>query len=504
MNAQVEGVPRTTPELLADWARRTPDAQALVQGQTVLTYAELARQSDQVAAELKDQGVLAGDRVVLVGSNSIEWVVAYLATLRLGAIICPANNRLNVSQFVEQCELLDASVVIFDRDHAELAVSAGRRFIALDELVRIEESNAAVEAPWPNAGADALISFTSGTTGTPKGAVISQQALVGAPNAIAERIGIRDTDSTLVLVPLFHNTGFIDQLGVMLVSGGATHVLPKYRTADALDELRARPVTYLTAVPSILRLLMVHADADVAYARARIVLFGGSPMPAAWSDELLRRWPQLELVHGYGLTEFTSGCTTLPPHLIAAKGESVGLPLPGVELKVAEEDGSLLGPDEIGEVWVKGPTLMSRYWNQPALTAAKIVGGWLRTGDLGRCDNDGLLWLTGRIDDVINRGGEKVLPAYVESKVSALPEVAEASVFGVPDPVLQQRVGVAVTLRSGLSLDPESARRTLAKTLPDYAVPEHWIVLDDLPRTGSGKADRRAIAADYLKEIAHA
>jgi long-chain acyl-CoA synthetase len=496
---------RTTPELLAAWAEETPDAVALVHGPTALTYRQLAQLAGRAAVELLGRGVGPGDRVVLIGHNSIEWVVAYLATLRLGAIVCPANNRLNETQFVQQCDLIDSRLVLVDADHADLALASGRAAVALRELARPGEgSDGVIEAPLPDPDADALISFTSGTTGTPKGAVISHAALTLAPAAIAERVRLDRTDSTLVLVPLFHNTGFIDQLGVMLVTGGATHLLRKYRTADAVEELRARPVTYLTAVPSILRLLMLDDAADVVYGPARTVLFGGSPMPASWSAELLDRWPQLELVHGYGLTEFTSGCTTLSPDLIASVGESVGVPLPRVELQICGDDGSPVDPGRVGEVWVKGPTRMSRYWKQPELTAAKLAGEWLRTGDLGYVDARGLLWLTGRIDDVINRGGEKVLPAHVESRVCALPEVAEAVVFGVPDPVLQCRVGVAVLLRAGRDLDTEAARTRLAGALPDYAVPEYWVVLDQIPRTGSGKADRRAVTRAFMKENAHA
>ncbi|GEE04105.1 hypothetical protein nbrc107696_45510 [Gordonia spumicola] len=153
-------------------------------------------------------------------------------------------------------------------------------------------------------------------------------------------------------------------------------------------------------------------------------------------------------------------------------------------------------------MWVAGPTRMSRYWGQPGLTSSKISGRWLRTGDLGRLDEDGLLWLTGRVDDVINRGGEKVLPAHVESKVAELPAIAEATVFAIPDTMLQQRVGVAVILRPDTALDVDAARRLLADTLPDYAVPEHWRVYDELPRTASGKADRRAVARDYQEQDA--
>jgi acyl-CoA synthetase (AMP-forming)/AMP-acid ligase II len=220
-------------------------------------------------------------------------------------------------------------------------------------------------------------------------------------------------------------------------------------------------------------------------------------MPAAWSEELLTRWPHLQLVHGYGLSEFTSVCTFLPAELIRDYGESVGRPAPGVDLKVALPDGDAAAVDEVGEVWVKGPTRMSRYWKSPELTATTLSGAWLRTGDLGYLDPDGLLWLSGRVDDVVNRGGEKVNPSHVESRVAELPEIAQASVFGFPDPILQRRIAVAVQLRPGASLDVDRARQHLSRVLPDYAVPEEWVVYDELPRTASGKTDRRAITRNF-------
>ncbi|MFJ9744096.1 class I adenylate-forming enzyme family protein, partial [Streptomyces sp. NPDC101166] len=338
---------------------------------------------ERVAARLVQLGVGPGDRVVIVGHNSVGWVLTYLAGLRIGAVVSPANNRIDLDQFRRQCELLDARIVAHDADHEHLASASGRPAHLLDDLAASGGPGLSSEHPWPHPHDDAVVSFTSGTTGAPKGAVLSHEAIVIAAQMISDCVELGPGDSTLVLVPLFHNTGFNDQLGALLVAGGSTHLLPRFRTAAALAELRERPVTYLTAVPSILRLLMVAEDSDAAYERARAVLFAGSPMPAAWSEELLDRWPHLTLLHGYGMTEFTAACTALPPELIGAKGESVGLPLPGVRIQVTRDDETPAAEGEIGEVWVEGRTRMTRYWKQPELTAAKIRGKWLRTGDLG-------------------------------------------------------------------------------------------------------------------------
>jgi long-chain acyl-CoA synthetase len=494
---------QTLPSVLRGWAARTPDRVALRHGAERLTYAELDASVDRVAGTLARLGVGQGDRVVLVGLNSVAWVTTYLASLRLGVVVAPANNRLNPAQLRDQCELLEARAVLHDTAHAELAGDSarpGRDVIELGDLIRRSRQTGflpGIAYPDVVPGDVGLISFTSGTTGVPKGAVISHEALYQGARTVAEFHRSTPDDSTLVLVPAFHNTGFNDQLGHMLVAGGSTHLLAKYRTADAIAELRQRPVTFLAAVPSILRLLMMADEAEDIYGSASKVFFGGSPMPAAWIDELLARWPQLRLTHAYGLSEFTSICSFLPPELVSAKGESVGRPAPGVQLKVVDDQGRERDRGEPGEVWVAGRTRMLGYWRQPELTEQKLRGPWLCTGDLGYIDEDGLLWLTGRVDDVINRGGEKVLPSLVESCIAELPDVGQVVVFGIEDPILQQRVVAAVEPRPGTGFNERAARDHLVTRLPDYAVPERWAVYRKLPLTATGKVDRGEVARQF-------
>lgn len=485
------------PGALRHWADVQPHAVALVDSEESLTYQDLSARVEGGVAALRCLGVNAGDRVVVVGHNSVAWVIAYLSVLRAGAVVAPANNRLNPTQFAEQVELLDARLVLHDEDHADLAQEAHGPHRSVHALSEVATAPSIHDAPAPApdlAGHDrpALISFTSGTTGLPKGAVLSASALFAGSEVFADYLDSTPSDSTLVLVPLFHNTGFVDQLGHMLVCGGRTNLLRKYRTADAIAELTRQPVTFVTAVPSIIRLLMVADGSDEALSRARTVLFGGSPMPAAWSKELIDRWPGLRLVHGYGLTEFVSACTMLPPELMLTHGESVGFAVQHVEVRIVDEHDNPCPIGQAGEIWVSGPTRMREYWRNPELTSAKLRGPWLRTGDLGYQDERGLLWLTGRTDDVINRGGEKVLPAFVESCLAEIPAIAQAAVFGVEDPILQNRIAAAIELRPRATFDEEEARKVLARRLPDYAIPEQWFVLDALPRTASGKVDRRA------------
>lgn len=486
----------TLSQALQHWADTTPLALAVTAGQVELTYAQLSARVAGCMAWLHAKGVRPGDRVVIVGHNEPAWIVHFLAVLGLGAIIAPANNRLNPSQFADQVDLLEATLVLADADHRDIVADVPARCVH-----RLSDDNTAphdrIDVGSPDPDAPALISFTSGTTGKPKGATLSQRALAEASWAFVNVLRTTGDDSTLVVVPMFHNTGFVDQFGHMLLLGGRTDLLRKFRTADAIAALTARPVTYLAAVPSIHRLLMLAEGAGPALAPVRVLLYGGSPMPRAWIDELLSTWPHMQLFHGYGMTEYGSAVSFLTPAHAETRGESVGFVVPGTTVRiVGQDDGRDVATGQIGELWVTGPTLMQGYWRQPELTAAKICDGWLRTGDLARVD-DGFHYIEGRVDDVINRGGEKVLPAHIEGLIAAMDSVGISCVFGVEDPVLQHRIWAAVELRPGHLFDETGAREQLRAHLPDYAVPERIWVLDPLPRTASGKVDRRAVAAHF-------
>lgn len=479
---------------LRHWASVTPRNLALTAGPDELTYAQLSEKVSRCMAWLAEQGVRPGDRVVIVGHNTIAWVVHYLAVLSLGAVIAPANNRLNPTQFADQVDLLEAVLVLADDAHAEIAshVSAER----VRRLSDDNQSTADAALPDPDPGFPALVSFTSGTTGKPKGATLTQEALAEASWAFVRVLGTHQGDSTLVVVPMFHNTGFVDQFGHMLLLGARTDLLYKFSTKEAVAALSVRPVTYLAAVPSIIRLIMLAEGADRAFASIRVLLYGGSPMPATWIDELLAKWPDLRPFHGYGMTEYGSAVSFLTPEYAREYGESVGFSVPGTTIRIVGEDGVDVAPGKVGELWVQGPTMMQGYWRQPELTASKIHEGWLRTGDLAKFD-DGLYYIEGRVDDVINRGGEKVLPAHVEGLLARLDAVGQSCVFAVPDPILQNRVWAAVEERPGTAFDEVVAREALQSLLPDYAVPERIEVLNPLPRTASGKIDRRAVAAHF-------
>lgn len=488
-------------DALRHWSKVAPERIALSESGRVLDYRNLAARAEMRAGWLVERGVVAGDRVIIAGFNTIEWILAYLATLRVGAIAVPANNRLSTPQMSDLVKLLEARVALADEQHRAMFDPS---LLVPDDLDTGVLRGTAELPPLPHPDAAALLSFTSGTTGQPKGALLTQRALLAASATFHRYFATGSGDSTLVIAPMFHNTGFIDQFGHLLIAGGRTDLLREFHRKEALAAFRATPASFVTAVPSVLRMLMLEEGADDVFGPARIVLFGGSPMPATWSKEMLQRWPHLQLVHGYGLTEFGSACSFLPPERVRSHGESIGYAAPGVELRVVNDDGRDVPRGVTGEVWVAGATRMSEYWRRPDATAEKLSGKWLRTGDLGHFDDEGLLFLDGRRDDVINRGGEKILPSYLESVLCERPDVGTCVVIGIPDAVLQEVPAAAIEERPGHRFDGKAARTLMSARLPAYAIPHHFLTFDRLPRIASGKVDRRAVRAAVIARLREA
>jgi len=495
--------PRTLPDALRSWARARPGAPALAQGGVELDYQELDRIVTEAGRLLAGAGVSAGDRVVIAGPNSVDWVVAFLACLRVGAIAVPLNVRLAPIEIRRQLEVCEPRVILAAEPQVpalERAARPGTRLLLLERDAEGRRSfwrlaAARVAVPPPGANAPALISFTSGSTGPPRGALIPHRALVRSASAFVPRLETTSADRTLTLVPLFHNTGFVDQLAQMLLVGGSVDVLPEFHAEAAIDALGRRPASYLIAVPSILRLLMLHERADEAFRGCRVAVYGGAPMPAAWIRELAERWPALRLFNCYGLTEFTSVSHLLDPEQALERSDSVGRPVEGVRQQVVTPAGAPVSPGEVGEIWLAGPTRMDGYWRADEATREALRGPWLRTGDLGTVD-EGFLTVLGRSAEVVNRGGEKIYVTAVEAAIGELGTVAEAAVVGAPHPILQERVVAFVAPRGGAEFDEEAARSHLAERVPDYAVPETFVVVDELPKSGAGKVDRSRLRAE--------
>ncbi len=424
----------------------------------------------RVAGGLRAQGIGRGDRVGLRLANGIDWVLAFFAIQMLGAVVVPVNTR-----FTEE----EVAYVLEDS-------GASYTFAPGAELPDGDP------APAAELGPDdlAAIFYTSGTTGFPKGAMTSHgNFLTNSENALrcnpidrAEGPEI----STLVSVPLFHVTGCNSQLIPLLELGGRIEILSGPLDFEGFfTAVGEHGVNQIVSVPAIYHALLNHprfAELDVS--RVRWISYGGAPIAESLVEQIKAAFPSARVGNGFGLTETSSLSTFLPHEEAAAHADSVGFAMPVVDLAIDE-------PDEqtgVGELLVRGPNVVQGYWNKPAETAETFVEGWLHTGDLGRVDEDGLLYIVDRKKDMINRGGENVYSIEVENVLAGAPGVGEAAVVAVPDEMMGEKVGAVIVPSPAGEADVEAIIAHCRSHLADFKVPQYIAIRDDaLPRNPGGK-----------------
>jgi long-chain acyl-CoA synthetase len=481
-----------------------PDADAVVCDGARWSYAETGAEAERIAAGLAALGLGAGDRVVLLLGNRPEFLFVLLAVQRLGAIAVPVGvreQRPGVAYVARQC---GAKAIVFDDELAEripegddartlqLSIAAS----ALSRLAAAEDGERAA-LPIPAETDVAVLLYTSGTTGQPKGAMLSHLAIAHSALHYEACMRLTAADRSALAVPASHVTGLVATIAAMWRVGGAVIVVPEFK-ADAFVELLARErVSHTLMVPAMYRLcLMSDAFARADLGAWRVGGYGGAPMPVATIDEIAARLPRLVLQNCYGATETTSPATMMPAGLTREHADSVGVALPAAEIRVMDDGGRELPPGEVGELWIAGPKVVPGYRANAEATAASFTAGFWRSGDLGSVDADGFVRIVDRKKDMLNRGGYKVYSVKVENVLMSWPGVVEAAVIGVPCPVLGERVH-AVLHAPGLGdADAEALRRHCAERLADYEVPERfiWSTLP-LPRNANGKVLKRLLRA---------
>jgi acyl-CoA synthetase (AMP-forming)/AMP-acid ligase II len=457
--------------MLAASVQRDPDATAVLEvGGPSLTYGELWHRSARVAGGLRDAGVGRGDRVGLRMANGVDWVLAFFGTQLLGGVVVPVNTR-----FAEQ----EVAYVLEDS-------GASYTFAPGAPLPDGEPAEAAELGPDDLAA----IFYTSGTTGFPKGAMTShgnfltnsESALRCNPIDRAEGPEI----STLVSVPLFHVTGCNSQLIPLLELGGRVEILSGPLDFEGFfTAVGEHGVNQLVSVPAIYHAVLNHprfAELDVS--RVRWISYGGAPIAESLVEQIKAAFPSARVGNGFGLTETSSLSTFLPHEEAAEHADSVGFAMPVVDLAIDEPDPQT----GVGELLVRGPNVVRGYWNKPGETAETFVDGWLHTGDLGRVDEDGLLYIVDRKKDMINRGGENVYSIEVENVLAAAPGVGEAAVVAVPDEMMGEKVGAVIVPSPGSAPDIEAIIAYCRSHLADFKVPQYIAIREEaLPRNPGGK-----------------
>jgi O-succinylbenzoic acid--CoA ligase len=491
--------PRSLYGLLEAAVVRDPDALALVDGDARLTYRELAGQVERLAAGMAARGVAPWDRVALLLGNRPAFVVALFAAARLGAIAVPLSGReqtpglrymlenCGAKLLVHEADLADRVPAGWSRERAALGKASGDADIS----TLLDERAAAAPPYRPDEEDVAVILYTSGTTGRPKGAMLTHLNIAHSVMHYATCMGLGPGDRSMLAAPASHVTGLVATILAMVHVGGATVLLPAFKARRFLELAAAARITHAVMVPAMYQLCLLEADFGAFDLSAwRIGAYGGAPMPEATIARLAETLPNLRLMNAYGATETTSPTTLMPFGQTARHPDSVGQAVPCAEVRIMDEAGREVPTGEAGEIWIKGPMVVPGYFANDTATREAFVAGFWRSGDIGAIDQAGYLRILDRLKDMINRAGYKVFSAEVENLLSQHPQIVEAAVVARPDPVLGEKVHAFVTAR-GEGLGEDDVRAFCQARLADYKVPEFVTIgTAPLPRNANGKLQK--------------
>jgi acyl-CoA synthetase (AMP-forming)/AMP-acid ligase II len=491
--------PGNTYDLLREAVARNPNGEAVVCGRERLTYSDLEAVVARCAAGLWAAGIGKGDRVAMLLGNGIRFPVVLFAALRLGAIAVPLSVREQAPGIAYMLTHSGARLLVYD------AGLAGR-LPAPDETPHLAH-RIAVDAPYADlpllasaAAASptnveeedtAIILYTSGTTGRPKGAMLTHLGICHSAMHYECCMGLTSSDRAVVAVPMSHVTGVIALIAAMVRAAAALVVMPAFKAAEFLELAAHERMTHALMVPAMYNLCLLDPAFDATRHSAwRVGGYGGAPMAPATIARFAEKLPNLNLMNAYGSTETTSPVTLMPPSETASRSHSVGCALPCADVLVMDDAGREVGNGEAGELWLGGPMVVPGYWDDPAATAENFVAGYWRSGDIGSKDGDGYVRVFDRKKDMINRGGYKIYSVEVENALMSFAGVVEAAVVAEPCPVLGERVHAFVVTHTGVQT--ADLKRHCASLLADYKVPEAFTLSDaPLPRNANGKLLKR-------------
>lgn len=488
----------------------TPDKIATICGDRVRTWQELGTRVARLADSLRRLGVERGDRIAILAMNSDRYFEACFAVWWVDAVILPMNTRWSVTEHIYSVEDAGASLLLVDEVFLEVGLAVGDACPQIAHTIYMGDGNA--PEAWPHfealiaAGDDvddvrrsgdelAGIFYTGGTTGFPKGVMLSQQSLWTSALSIgAGTQGFHPGMSYLHAAPMFHLADFAMSNGTSIV-GGSHVFMPSFEPAAFLKLMEEHKVSFTLLVPTMIRLLLdcpAFGKHDLSTWEG--MLYGASPMAEALLREALAKLPHVAFTQGYGQTELAPIATLLGPEYHKLDGpnpqrlRSAGRPGLCVEVRILDADGKELSRGEVGEVAVRGPNTMLGYWNKPEQTAATLIDGWVLTGDGGYMDADGFLYIVDRIKDMIVSGGENVFSAEVENAIMQLDSVAECAVIGVPDPKWGERVHAVIVPKAGAKIDADSIAPHCRMLIAGYKCPRSVdIRMDPLPKSAAGK-----------------
>ncbi len=513
-----KNAPPTLPSIL-ELSRGHGDTTFLVYEDEKMSFAEHYRWAASLAHSLMDRyGIARGDRVAIAMRNYPEWVISFWGAAAAGAVVVPLNAWWTGQELAYGLADSGASVLIADperldrlRPHLDGLKLAGvirargeaaaEGTDSFSEVLGVPPADIALPDTGLEPEDDATIFYTSGTTGRPKGAVGTQRNICTNLMSlffVAQRSSLQSAaphqpsgrqNSFLLSVPLFHATGCHSILVTNTAAGGKLVMMYRWNPERALELIEREKVTNFGGVPSMVREVLDSPDfARRDTSSVSAIGYGGAPAPPDLVRRIKEHFPVGQPSNGYGLTETSSVTTMNSGEDYVRKPDSVGPPVPVVDVKVVSPDGTDLPHGEVGELWVSGPNIVKGYWGKPEATEEVFANGWFRTGDLARIDDEGFVYIVDRAKDMLIRGGENIYCVEVEAAIFEHPAVADVAVIGVAHPVLGEEVGAVVTLQPGAELDLETLRTYLGGRLAAFKIPSHlWTRRDALPRNPAGK-----------------
>jgi long-chain acyl-CoA synthetase len=485
--------------ILTRSAERDPDHVAIRLDDVELTYAQLDGASDHVAGLLHEHGVGRGDRVGIMLPNVPYFPVCYYGVLRAGAVVVPMNVLLKRREVAFYLGDSGARLVFawddFAHDARAGAEEAGAECVIVSpgEFEKVVgQASARTEVVETEDDDTAVILYTSGTTGTPKGAELTHANLLRNCEIAGELFDLGSDAVTLGALPLFHSFGQTCSMNATIAGGGTLTLIPRFDPGRALEIVGRDGVNVFQGVPTMYGAILNHPERERFDTSAlELCVSGGSAMPV----ELLRGFEETfgcKVLEGYGLSETSPVASFNHPDRERKPG-SIGTPVDGVKMKVVDDEGQELPRDEVGEIVIRGHNVMKGYWNRDDATAETIREGWLHTGDMARIDEDGYFFIVDRKKDMIIRGGYNVYPREIEEVLYEHPAVREAAVVGVPHDQLGEEVGAAVALKDGADVTPEQLREHVKEHVAAYKYPREVWFVDDLPKGPTGKILKREI-----------
>lgn len=500
-----------------DWLQRrahlSPQRIALIDSAThqQITFAQWNQRANRVANALHGLGLRKGDRVAILAPNSLEYLDLLFACQKTGMILQALNWRLTVSELEVLIRDGDPRLLIYSPNFTSLALALYPRidvehWMTLGECAMssdhrwadwVERAATTPARPTPLTMDDPwILCYTGGTTGLPKGAILTHGTVTWNAINTVMSWGISANTVTALNMPLFH-TGGLNVFTTPLVHiGGCSIVCPSFDIEQVYTFIEQRTINAYLGVPTMFIMMQQHPRwATINFEAHQIMISGGASCPTPVFERFFEK--NVLFKTGYGLTEAGPNTFWLPDADVRRKMGSVGKPLFHIDVRIMNDEGQECAPDEVGQLLIRGPHVIPGYWNNPQATAETIIDGWLHTGDLARCDEEGYFYIVGRSKDMIISGGENIYPAEVESTMLGHPAVSEVALIGIPDPRWSEVGRAIVVLKAGHHAHERELIAHVTQHLASYKAPKSIIFVSELPKTAAGKVDKKALREQY-------